>query len=60
MKKYGIVGWITYTNVSLSEQLLFGGITFDTFEQGWDWIYANVSDEDNAYDDLFVMELEEN
>lgn len=57
MSKYGIVGWITYTNKPLSEQLLFGGVTFDTFEEGWDWIYANVSDEDNAYDDLFVQEV---
>lgn len=56
--KFGIVGWITFTNVPLSEQLLFGGITFDSFEDGWGWIYENVSEEDNAYDDLFVRELE--
>ena len=57
--KFGIVGWITYTYIPLSEQLLFGGITFDTFEDGWDWIYANVSNEDNAYLDLFVTEITE-
>lgn len=65
--KFGIVGWITYTNIPLSEQLLFGGITFDTFEQGWDWIYENdpepASDSpdwiDGWYDDYYVVKIEE-
>ena len=29
-------------------------LTFKTFEDGWDWIMANIPDEDHAYDDLFV------
>lgn len=34
-----------------------GGKTFKTFEDGWEWIYTHVPDEDNAYDDLFVEEV---
>jgi hypothetical protein len=32
-----------------------GGATFDSFEDGWGWIYEHVPDEDNAYDDYFVV-----
>jgi len=35
-----------------------GGKTFDTFDDGWAWIRANVRDENNAYDDLFVLECD--
>ena len=34
-----------------------GGKIFETFEDGWEWIYANVPDEDDAYDDLFVEKV---
>lgn len=37
-----------------------GGKTFDTFQDGWDWIMQNVPDEDHAYDDLFVLKCDEN
>ena len=33
-----------------------GGKTFNTFDDGWEWIHANVHDENDAYDDLFVIE----
>ncbi len=33
---------------------MFNGIEFDSFEEGWDYIYANVVDIDNVYEDLFV------
>ena len=36
-----------------------GGKTFATFEDGWSWIYSNVEDEDNAYDDYFVVSAPE-
>lgn len=36
-----------------------GGKVFDTFEDGWEWIYTNVPNEDNAYDDLFVLQCNE-
>ncbi|NBQ48686.1 MAG: hypothetical protein EBU33_09570 [Sphingobacteriia bacterium] len=62
MKKYGIFGWITFTNKPRSEQLLFNGITFDSFEEGWDWIYANdpnENDETGYYDDYYVELIEQ-
>ena len=34
----------------------FHGITFETFEDAWGYIYENVPDEDNAYDDYFVTD----
>jgi len=34
--------------------IMFNSIEFDTFEEGWDYIYANVVDIDNVYEDLFV------
>lgn len=34
--------------------ILFGGKEFKSFEDGWGYIYENVADEDNAYDDYFV------
>jgi len=35
-----------------------GGETFETFEDGWGWIYQHVVDEDNAYDDYYVVPIE--
>ena len=32
---------------------------FDSFEDGWDFIYENIEDVDNAYDDIFVVTKEE-
>lgn len=59
MKKqqYGIFNWITYRDTPRNEQLLFNGITFDSFEEAWDWIYANdpnENDENGYYDDYYV------
>ncbi len=36
-----------------------GGKTFDTFDDGWEWIYTNIPDKDHAYDDLFVLLCDE-
>lgn len=63
--KFGIVGWITYKDIPLSEQLLFGGATFGTFEEAWEHIYATDPEpeegsaewRDHWYDDYFVVEL---
>ena len=38
--------------------ILFNGKTFGSFEEGWGFIYENVADEDNAYDDYYVLEVE--
>jgi len=61
MGQYGIFGRITYRNTPRTEQLLFNGITFDSFEEGWDWIYANdlnENDDDHYYDDYYVELIE--
>lgn len=51
MTQFKIVDWANnYVNT--------GGETFDSFEDGWTWIYEFVPDEDNAYDDLFVVPIE--
>jgi hypothetical protein len=42
---------------------LFTDKVFDSFEDGWDFIYENVKEEtedDGTYDDYFVVELESN
>jgi hypothetical protein len=45
---------------------LFKGKTFTSFEDGWDYIYANVpnvdydlsgNENDNVYQDLFVLPI---
>lgn len=46
--KYIIKDW--------ADNLMFGGREFKTFEDGWEYIYVNIPDEDNAYDDVFVVE----
>ena len=38
---------------------LFPRQEFESFEDGWDWIYENIEDEDNAYADLFVVSKDE-
>lgn len=37
-----------------ADNVCFQGIEFPTFEDAWGYIYENVKDEDNAYDDYFV------
>lgn len=67
MGKYGIFGVITYRNKPRSEQLLFNGVTFDSFEEGWDWIYTNDPEPDETspdwldgwYDDYYVELIEQ-
>ncbi len=39
---------------------MFDGKTFEDFEDGWDYIYNNIEDKDNAYDDIFVVKEKEN
>jgi hypothetical protein len=39
-----------------ADNTLFNGKTFETFEDGWGYVYENVVDEDNAYDDYYVIE----
>ena len=48
-RKYIIVDW--------TGNLLFDGMEFSSFDNGWDYIYSNISDADNAYDDYFVEEI---
>lgn len=60
--KYAIFPWITWNNKSRLEQALFNGVRFDSFEAGWDYIYAaNPEPEETSpewqtgwYDDYFV------
>lgn len=36
-------------------------MAFDSFEDGWGWIYENIpegAEGDGTYDDIFVVELE--
>ena len=44
--KYKIYGWIG--KVALYED------EFDSFEEAWAFVYENVEDVDNAYDDIYV------
>lgn len=39
--------------------VMFDGKTFETFEDGWSYIFENIKDEDNAYDDVGVYETKE-
>lgn len=45
--KYIIVDWMNNT--------MFNGQTFDDFEDAWEFIYQNIEDNDNDYDDVFVI-----
>ena len=38
---------------------MFNGKTFDSFDDGWAYIYENIKEEtegDGTYDDVFVIE----
>lgn len=51
---YIIIDWMS--------NRLFPEETFDSFEEGWEFIYANVeedSPDDGTYDDYYVVLLEE-
>ena len=50
-EKWVIVDW-TYRR-------LFKTCIFDSFEDGWEFIYETIPDEDNSYDDVFVITLED-
>ena len=53
-KKFAIYDW--------AGNRLFKDELFDTFEDGWTFIYMNVSEEyegDGAYDDLYVEPLKD-
>lgn len=47
MKKWIIIDW--------AYNRLFPKMEFESFEDGWDFIYENIEDEDNAYEDIFVV-----
>lgn len=34
---------------------MFNGKEFETFDDGWCFIYEHIVDKDNAYDDVFVI-----
>jgi len=51
MSKFIIEDW--------AGNVMFHGKEFDTFEDGWDYIYENIKEEfegDGTYDDVFVIE----
>ena len=51
MKKYIIEDW--------AGNRLFPTQEFETFEDGWDFIYDNIhedSEDDGTYDDVYVIE----
>lgn len=43
---------------SWAGRTLFDGKQFDTFQEGWDYIWENVPDDgdDETYSDFYVME----
>lgn len=45
-EEFIIVDWIG--------NIMFDGKTFDTFDDGWCYIYEYIEDKDDAYDDVFV------
>lgn len=49
--KYEIRDWMN--------NLMFGGKEFDSYEEGWSFIYENIEEEyegDGTYDDVYVLE----
>lgn len=48
--KYIIKDW--------ADNVMFDGKEFDSFEDGWGFIYESI-DDDEAYQDLFVLENSE-
>ena len=47
---YYIFDW-TYKLISTAR--------FDTFEDAWAWVYENIDDSNDAYDDLLVLTYNE-
>jgi len=35
--------------------IMFNGKMFNTFDDAWCFVYENIEDKDNAYDDIFVV-----
>ena len=62
LKQWGIFPWITWNNKPRSEQMLFDGVSFDTYEEGWSFIYAADPEPNETspdwqngwYDDYYV------
>lgn len=48
MTKFEVRDW--------ADNLLFEGKTFDTFEDGWAYVYEHVADEED-YQDIYVEEV---
>jgi len=48
MSKFIIEDW--------AGNVMFNGKEFETFDDGWCYISEHIVDEDNAYDDVFVVE----
>lgn len=43
-----------------ANNLLFNGKTFDTFEDGWDFLYEKFPDyQDGDFDDYYVLEKQD-
>lgn len=36
---------------------MFPTKTFDSFEDGWEYIYENIEDEEGAYEDVYVLRV---
>ena len=49
--KWIIMDWV-YNRMFVTKE-------FESFEDGWEFIYENIEDVDNAYDDIFVVTKEE-
>ena len=62
LKKWGIFPWITWSNKTRAEQMLFDGVSFDTYEEGWAFIYETDPEPEETspdwrsgwYDDYYV------
>lgn len=53
---------MTYIIQDWMGNTLFGGKTFESFEDGWGFIYetdSNLEEDDHYYDDYFIEEEDE-
>jgi hypothetical protein len=51
MKQWKIVDWA-------NNDIDTGGKTFKSFEDGWAWIDTFIPNENDAHEDLYVVEVE--
>ena len=50
MNKWKIVDW--------AGNNMFNNLTFQSFDDAWSYIFTNIPNIDNAYDEVFAEEIE--